>query len=327
MSDLPPELLEIVFTCLPLATLLGTCTLVCSTWRDIIANPKFIRRRKIYYKTKLGAAEQFLENEVTPETNEGKSVNRVVALLTYCHNEYEKKQHLFSEIVRSKRHEEGLAQLKQVTENMSPANIPPVCPVVVTTWLILTSSSVWDLRNIVRCLLSSSSCATTADISEYLYTLAWRLLVLCQAGGSVRHYSRLHFLVFHALYFIENEWSVTPTNQSSGPRQNPVKKTTGQQSLMSFGFAKSIPSKIPTAEQLRIIHHPLGSNKSDLIKIVAFAGTGKTTTLVKLTENNPNLKFLLVVYNKSVRIQAESQFPKANVTCKTVHQMAMDKCG
>ena len=53
MSDLPPELLEIVFTCLPLSTLLGTCTLVCSTWRDIIANPKFIRRRKLYYKTKL----------------------------------------------------------------------------------------------------------------------------------------------------------------------------------------------------------------------------------------------------------------------------------
>ena len=58
MSDLPPELLEIVFTCLPLATLLGTCTLVCSTWRDIIANPKFIRRRKIYYKTKLRAEEE-----------------------------------------------------------------------------------------------------------------------------------------------------------------------------------------------------------------------------------------------------------------------------
>ena len=54
---------------------------------------------------------------------------------------------------------------------------------------------------------------------------------------------------------------------------------------------------------------------------------GKTTTLLKLTENNSNLKFLLVVYNKSVRIQAESQFPKANVSCKTVHQIAMAKCG
>ena len=167
----------------------------------------------------------------------------------------------------------------------------------------------------------------------YCYMLAWQLLLLfvhCGHGSSGKMSivtSRIHFLVIHALYFMENEWSVTPTNYSSGPQQNQIKKSTGQQSLMSFGFAKSIPSKIPTAEQLRIIHHPLGSKKSDLIKIVAFAGTGKTTTLVKLTENNPNLKFLLVVYNKSVRIQAESQFPKANVSCKTVHQMAIAKCG
>ena len=49
--------------------------------------------------------------------------------------------------------------------------------------------------------------------------------------------------------------------------------------------------------------------------------------MLKLTENKSNLKFLLVVYNKSVRIQAESQFPKANVSCKTVHRIAMAKCG
>ena len=95
---------------------------------------------------------------------------------------------------------------------------------------------------------------------------------------------------------------------------------------MNFGFEKTVPSKIPTAEQQRIIQHPLDKERKDLIKIVAFAGTGKTTTLVKMAENNPHLKFLLGVYNKSVRIHAESQFP-ANVVCKTVHQMAWAKCG
>ena len=34
-----------------------------------------------------------------------------------------------------------------------------------------------------------------------------------------------------------------------------------------------------------------------------------------------------MVYNKSVRIQAEQLFPRANVVCKTVHQMGMAKCG
>ena len=363
--ELPPEVLEIVFSCLPLSTLLGSCTLVCSTWRDIIAHHKFIRWRKLYYKIKAGQClehpqededddlyhevsqlnlsstsatswpiveSQKLFSKITDPNRPGlvAGAKDILFLLSYSLEKYQKRQHLFSDIIRSRRYAEGLGQLGQVTE---PQSAPG--PVMVTPWLILTSSSVWDLRSILRCLVSSSSSATTADISEYLYMLATLLLLINQKWQKITLYhannkiifSRLHYLVFHALYFIENEWLVTPTNQSSISRQNSAKKSSGQQSLMSFGFAKSIPSKIPTAEQLRIIHHPLGSNQSDLIKIVAFAGTGKTTTLVKLTENNPNLKFLLVVYNKSVRIQAESQFPKANVSCKTVHQMAMAKCG
>ena len=113
MSDLPPELLEIVFTCLPLSTLLGTCTLVCSTWRDIIANPKFIRRRKLYYKTKLQgvledededepseyAAEDWKTDQIKSKMKSGDSI-AIVALLWYSHDEYIKKQHYFSEIVQ-----------------------------------------------------------------------------------------------------------------------------------------------------------------------------------------------------------------------------------
>lgn len=58
-----------------------------------------------------------------------------------------------------------------------------------------------------------------------------------------------------------------------------------------------------------------------MIKVVAFAGTGKTSTLVRFTEERPNMKFLILMFNKSVRDEAENKFPK-NVTCKTVHQLA-----
>ena len=85
---------------------------------------------------------------------------------------------------------------------------------------------------------------------------------------------------------------------------------------MAFGFNKTVPSKLPTAEQLKIIHHPFSKERRDLIKIVAFAGTGKTTTLVRLAENYPNLRFLVVVYNKSVRIPAEQQFPRFVELCQ-----------
>ena len=48
----------------------------------------------------------------------------------------------------------------------------------------------------------------------------------------------------------------------------------------------------------RIIRHNLDPKVRDVIKIVAFAGTGKTTTLINLCKENPNLKFLVVMYNR-----------------------------
>ena len=98
----------------------------------------------------------------------------------------------------------------------------------------------------------------------------------------------------------------------------------GQQSLTKLGFSRVVPLKVPTAEQQRIIQHQLAADH--LVKIVAFAGTGKTSTLVKMAEANPHLKFLLVVYNKSVREAAQQIFP-SNVVCKTAHSMAWSKCG
>ena len=165
-----------------------------------------------------------------------------------------------------------------------------------------------------------------------MHCLSLQLLFLTRQHGLS---SKLHYLLYHALYLYQNDWAVKPTISGSlgaltkKSESSPKKASSGQTSLLKMGFTKLVPKRIPTAEQNRIINHPLnlGPESPDLVKIVAFAGTGKTTTLIRLTEAHPNIKFLLVVYNKSVRIQAESQFPKANVTCKTVHQMAMAKCG
>lgn len=54
---------------------------------------------------------------------------------------------------------------------------------------------------------------------------------------------------------------------------------------------------------------------------MAFAGSGKTTTLLRFTEKNPKVNFLLIVYNRAVANDASRKFP-SNVKCKTVHQLA-----
>ncbi|MGX9835939.1 UvrD-helicase domain-containing protein [Enterobacter dykesii] len=58
----------------------------------------------------------------------------------------------------------------------------------------------------------------------------------------------------------------------------------------------------------------------------AFAGTGKTTTLVQFAQANPDSKMLYLAYNRAIRDEAEQKFP-FNVECKTSHQLAWSHFG
>ena len=236
-------------------------------------------------------------------------------LLKFVNKQYEKKENLFSCLSLHPHYEDAKSCLVASVPSLSSSQA------TLAAWLCLSAASVWDVRQVMRVLLLPQSQAIGQDVTEFLYLLSTLALLFHRQGVLPE---RVHYLLYHALDFYEYDWACKPKTSTQVS-----KRGKGQQSLTAFGFARTVPSKTPTAEQLRIIQHPLPlpPSESHLIKIVAFAGTGKTSTLVNLTEANPNIKFLLVVYNKSVRIQAESQFPKSNVTCKTVHQMAWAKAG
>ena len=74
-----------------------------------------------------------------------------------------------------------------------------------------------------------------------------------------------------------------------------------------------------TDEQNKIIHCDLAPGQT--LKVMAFAGTGKTTTLVEYTKKRPHLNFLYVAFNKSVQMEAAAKFP-SNVTARTSHALA-----
>ena len=74
-----------------------------------------------------------------------------------------------------------------------------------------------------------------------------------------------------------------------------------------------------TKEQKEIINSDL--TPGDTLKIMAFAGTGKTTTLVEYTKKRPEMRFLYIAFNKSVQLEAAQKFPK-NVTARTTHALA-----
>ncbi|NWW47893.1 FBH1 helicase, partial [Pedionomus torquatus] len=79
-----------------------------------------------------------------------------------------------------------------------------------------------------------------------------------------------------------------------------------------------------THEQQRILNHKIEDGQ--IVKIMAFAGTGKTSTLIKYAEKFPDLNFLYVTFNKAVAERGKRAFP-SNVTCKTFHSLAFGSIG
>jgi F-box protein, helicase, 18 len=81
---------------------------------------------------------------------------------------------------------------------------------------------------------------------------------------------------------------------------------------------------ILTDEQKDIVS--LDVPKGQVLKISAFAGTAKTTTLREFTKAHLLDRFLYLAYNTSVAQEGRDTFP-ANVECKTTHALAFHKFG
>lgn len=68
------------------------------------------------------------------------------------------------------------------------------------------------------------------------------------------------------------------------------------------------------------------ASKADVIKVTAYAGTGKTSTLRAFSEVHSKDRILYVAFNKSIQTEAAGKFP-SHVTCKTAHSIAYGAFG
>lgn len=76
-----------------------------------------------------------------------------------------------------------------------------------------------------------------------------------------------------------------------------------------------------TDEQRQVV-----ASKSEALRVVAFAGAGKTSTLRAYAEARPEMKFLYLAFNRAIKQEAAGKFP-ANVTCVTTHALAYQSEG
>lgn len=81
-----------------------------------------------------------------------------------------------------------------------------------------------------------------------------------------------------------------------------------------------------SGSQLTIEQEQVMRAEVPTLKVEAYAGTGKTTTLVSFAKMRPHARFLYVAFNKSIQMEAERKFP-SNVKAKTTHALAFPQYG
>ncbi|XP_060062920.1 F-box DNA helicase 1-like [Ylistrum balloti] len=315
-SRLPTEVIEHIFCHLPMLDLCLNSNRVCKQWNEIISAEKFMPWKKRYHKLKKnieGTTEEMMT--VLVENKMRSPSVFLTSIISYMRNI---KPVTASNMTQCLKTLPKYQWAREILEERIPQCVvnKEANPWSIITCLVIISDSVLDIQKVLSCLTSPMSDCTTREVLECLYCLA-SFFFIFKKKWSIGPFSGIHYRLFYALYLYENASAA-----SLGDLKGAVQGKSGQQCMVKYGCAES--SLRLTHEQMRVVNH--NCQPGELAKIVAFAGTGKTTTLVRYTQLRPNTKFLLLVFNKSVCDHAKTKFPW-NVDCKTGHALAFSKKG
>ncbi|KAM8740706.1 F-box DNA helicase 1 isoform 2-T2 [Acanthopagrus schlegelii] len=306
IDDLPEEVLRQVLCQVPAQDLYRSVSLVCHRWRNIVQDPKFVPFKKQYYRYMMMETTAVLE--IYRALKKSRIEDPELTMLSIRHLIVLMAQHKLGERVRPEDILECVKKhrLFPQAEASIRLRIPDIKksfnlglegpnPFAAMAAILILSESVGDVQALVSLL---TGCMSDTAISEYLSHMATMLLALERNGITIS--DRLHYNIYYVLHLMENGPFTVSSCQSGQPQIH------------------------LTSEQQQILSHDI--QPDHVVKIVAFAGTGKTTTLVKYAEQRPHLRFLYVAFNKSVASEAQRRFP-SNVACKTVHSLAFNEVG
>uniref|UniRef100_A0A8D0BK48 F-box DNA helicase 1 n=1 Tax=Salvator merianae TaxID=96440 RepID=A0A8D0BK48_SALMN len=318
IDQLPDEVLREIFTFVPAVDLYRNVSLVCRRWQQIVADPQFIPWRKRYHQylkaeenATLKVQEILQQYKLIPQKNECMLLFlRCVASLNkhHCREPVAilnclKRHPLFpkAEICVARR-----------LLNVESPEAEPFYVSAVMMAIVLFAGGVGDVQTMMACLRRPNSALSHRDITEVLYCAA--TLLYAMRENQVRISNRIHYNIFYSLYHLENL---------------DINAAVIKPELSSRGHGcglggSSNPGIQPTSEQQQILNHAIAPGQ--VVKIVAFAGTGKTSTLAKYAEKWSNYRFLYLAFNKTIAEQGSQSFPK-NVTCKTIHSLAFAEVG
>ncbi|XP_015207870.2 F-box DNA helicase 1 isoform X1 [Lepisosteus oculatus] len=318
IGHLPEEILTVIFSHLPAEDLYRHISLVCQRWRAIVHDPLFVPWKKLYYQYRKGmcqAVEEvkaiLTEDHITTDENSC-LVNLVKYMSRFKHRRSAQPASVQKCLKAHPLYAQAEACMKARTPELKQIDG------AVNAWaamalIVLLAHGVKHLQAMVSCLRSPASTLSLSEISEFLYCMATLLLAMRENGISISN--RLHYNVFYVLHLLEN----CPTR----PGEAGQRGESGSQTLYQPGVTPMAEIRV-THEQQQILNHDIDSRH--VVKIMAFAGTGKTSTLIEYAKQRPLLRFLYAAFNKSVATQASQVFT-SNVDCKTIHSLAFREVG
>ncbi|XP_066523204.1 F-box DNA helicase 1 isoform X2 [Hoplias malabaricus] len=303
IQDLPEEILSVIFAQLTAHELYCHISLVCRRWREIVSNPKFVPWKKLYYryekqeKEAVKEVNAILKDNSIIKTDDLCVLNMVRYMSQFKHNRQVNANDVLLCLKSHRLYTQAEACIKQRLPDMETVDGGPN-PWSVMALMLILAEGAKNVLDLVACLCTSGYLLTPSDVSEYLWAVA--TLLLAMRNTNINISNRWHYNVFYVLHLMEN---------STSP--------------LSLGKGRDEQFQV-TNEQQQILKHDIQNDH--IVKIMAFAGTGKTTTLVKYAQQRPNLRFLYIAFNKSVAMEAKCRFP-SNVECRTIHSMAFKAIG
>ncbi|KAJ8373950.1 hypothetical protein SKAU_G00045300 [Synaphobranchus kaupii] len=302
LGDLPEEILRVLFGHLPAEDLYRHVSLVCRRWRAIVCDPLFVPWKKLYYryqkeeKSAVQLIKSILKDNRITSDEDLCILNMVQYMAQFKHTRRVQPEEvlccirahpLFPKVQACMKHR--LPELPEIQGGPNPWSAMAL--------MLILADGVKDVLDLMIRLRRSGCLQSPGGVSEYLCCVAVLLLAMKKHG--IKMSSRCHYNVFYVLHLMEN--SPPPTVAAKCGADIQV-----------------------THEQQQILNHDI--QPGQIVKIMAFAGTGKTSTLVKYAQQRPHLRFLYVAFNKSTAIEAQERFP-GNVDCRTVHSMAYGAVG
>ncbi|GIX80246.1 f-box DNA helicase 1 [Caerostris darwini] len=310
---LPPHILENILCQIPFTDLMKNA-LVCKAWYDIIMNENFMEWKKRYYGLKKNIEKDVLYMEKICTELKVDAVEKCFgALLVFMFHYYNKlpSSNMYNLLMKNPKAVHAELVLSERFPELSKKETKVWC---IFTTVILMSVSVNDICNLYGSLMTTTSDYSCHDITNAFYCVA-SFLFYFKINFGINY--GLHYRVYNALYWIENN-CVSKEDKCL----QITKELPSHQNIQPLCQILQKPNF--TNEQLKILKHKL--QPGHIVKIIALAGTGKTTTLIHLAQQHPQMKFLNIMFNKNVCEEAMKGFPP-NVTCKTAHSIAYEACG